>query len=177
VNTIENDLRLGDVVLLQAGDLVPADLKLVEATGLEVDEFELTGEIMPVIKKVNGSDVRVLKGSKVIRGTGKGYVTATGEQTEYGKISKQGWELEKGYDFHLVNKGHFILLLLLLPALVIALMRYHNPAVIFGVFLPLAAIVVFLQNTRLFKRIRAPKYILSRYYCAREFCKCGCYVF
>ena len=151
MNTIENDLRLGDVVLLQAGDLVPADLKLVEATGLEVDEFELTGEIMPVIKKVNGSDVRVLKGSKVIRGTGKGYVTATGEQTEYGKISKQGWELEKGYDFHLVNKGHFILLLLLLPALVIALMRYHNPAVIFGVFLPLAAIVVFLQNTRLFK--------------------------
>ena len=87
LNIIEDNLRQGDVVFLQAGDLVPADLRLVEAASLEVDEFELTGEIMPVIKKVNGSDVTVFKGSKTIRGTGKGYVTATGEQTEYGKIS------------------------------------------------------------------------------------------
>ena len=151
VNTVEDDLRLGDVVLLQAGDLVPADLRLVEATGLEVDEFELTGEIMPVIKKVNGSDVTVFKGSKIIRGTGKGYVTATGEQTEYGKISKQVWEREKGYEFHLVNKRHFILPLLLLPALIISLMQNLNPTVVFGVFLPLAAIVILLQNTGLFK--------------------------
>jgi len=153
VNIVADDLQLGDEVLLQAGDLVPADLRIIEATGLEVDEFELTGEIMPVIKKVNGRDVRVYKGSKVIRGTGKGYVTATGEQTEYGKISKQAWEQEKGYDFHLVNKRHFVLLLLLLPALIISLMRHHNPAMIFAVFLPLAAIVVFLQNTKLFKYI------------------------
>jgi Ca2+-transporting ATPase len=153
LNIIEDNLRQGDVVFLQAGDLVPADLRLVEAASLEVDEFELTGEIMPVIKKVNGRDVTVFKGSKVVKGTGKGYVTATGEQTEYGKIAKQAWEREKGYEFHLVNKGHFILPLLLLPALIISLTRFHNPATVFAVFLPLAAIVVLLQNTKLFKYI------------------------
>jgi len=153
LNIIEDDLRPGDVVLLQAGDLVPADLRLVEATGLEVDEFELTGEIMPVIKKLNGSDVTVFEGSRVIRGTGKGYIIATGEQTEYGKIAKQAREQEKGYEFHVVNKRYFVLPLLLLPALIISLMRFHNPATVFAVFLPLAAIVVLLQNTKLFKYI------------------------
>lgn len=104
MNIVEDNLHRGDVVLLQPGDLVPADLRLFEATGLEVDEFELRGEIMPVIKKVNGNDAIAFKGSKVIRGTGKGYVIATGEQTEYGKYSKQVWEQEKGYEFHWVNK-------------------------------------------------------------------------
>jgi Ca2+-transporting ATPase len=108
---------------------------------------------MPVIKKLNGSDVTVFEGSRVIRGTGKGYIIATGEQTEYGKISKLEWEREKGYKFHWVNKSHFILPLALLPALIISLMRYHNPALVFVVFLPLAAIVVLLQNTGLFKYI------------------------
>lgn len=153
VNIAEGNLRQGDIVLIQAGDLVPADLRLVEATGLEVDEFELTGEIMPVIKKVNGRDVTVYKGSKIIRGTGKGYVTATGEKTEYGKISKQKWEQERGYEIHLVNKRYFVLLVLLIPSLIISLMRFHNLAMVFAVFLPLAAIVVLLQNSKLFKYI------------------------
>lgn len=43
-----DDLRVGDLVLVQAGNIVPADLKLLEASDLEVDEFEVTGEIMPV---------------------------------------------------------------------------------------------------------------------------------
>ena len=117
-----------------------------------MDEFELTGEIMPVIKQVTGSDVTVLKGSRVIRGTGKGYVTVTGEQTEYGKISKLEWEREKSYKFHWVNERDFILPLALLPALIISLIRYHNPLV-FAVFLPLAACLILLQNTGLFKYI------------------------
>jgi Ca2+-transporting ATPase len=44
VNIVEDNLRQGRIVLLRARDLVPADLRLVEATGLEVDEFELTRE-------------------------------------------------------------------------------------------------------------------------------------
>jgi Ca2+-transporting ATPase len=117
-----------------------------------VDEFELTGEIMPVIKQVNGSDVTVFKGSRVIRGTGKGYITATGERTEYGQISNLEWEREKSYKFHWVNKRDFILPLALLPALIISLTRYHNPLV-FAVFLPLAAYLILSQNTGLFKYI------------------------
>ena len=108
---------------------------------------------MPVIKKLKGSDVTVFECSRVIRGTGKGHIIATGEQTEYGKIAKQAWEQEKGYEFHVVNKRYFVLPLLLLPALIISLTRFHNPATVFAVFLPLAAIVVLLQNTKLFKYI------------------------
>jgi len=58
----EEDLRKGDLRLLQTGDLVPADLRLIESRGLEVDEFELTGEIRPVNKKLGEEDVFVYRG-------------------------------------------------------------------------------------------------------------------
>jgi Ca2+-transporting ATPase len=89
VSVAEDDLRKGDILLLQAGDLVLADVKLIEVRGLEVDEFDLTGEIMPVDKKINEEEVFVYKGSRVTRGNGKGVVIALGEETEYGKILKQ----------------------------------------------------------------------------------------
>jgi len=151
MNIIEADLRKGDIVLLQAGDLVPADLRLVETTNLEVDEFEISGTIMPVIKEINGGDVSVYKGSKVIRGSGRGYVTAAGKQTEYGKIQQQKSQRKKGYVFHVIHKKHFILLALLLPALIISLVQYHNPLIIAAIFLLLAGVIVLLQNTWLFK--------------------------
>ena len=78
----EDSLRRGDELLVQAGDFVPADLRLVEARGLAVDEWELTGEIAPVEKRVNGADVRLYRGSRVTRGSGKGIVVATGAATE-----------------------------------------------------------------------------------------------
>ena len=90
VNIAADDLRVGDLVLIQTGDIVPADLKLLEALDLEVDEFGLTGEIMPVPKCVEPeTDVRVFQGSQVLRGHGKGVVIVAGEDTEYGKILKQ----------------------------------------------------------------------------------------
>ena len=46
-NTVEGNLQQGDIVVLQTGDIVPADLQLVEARGLRIDEFDITGEIMP----------------------------------------------------------------------------------------------------------------------------------
>ena len=54
--TDEKNLVIDDFVFVQAGDLVPADLELVEARGLEIDEFDITGEIMPVIKTVGEHD-------------------------------------------------------------------------------------------------------------------------
>jgi Ca2+-transporting ATPase len=108
---------------------------------------------MPVIKKVNGSDVIIYKGSKVVKGTGKGFVIATGEQTEYGRISEQKWEQKRDYQFHLINRKHFILLVLLLPALIISLIRYHNPVMVSAIFIPLAVIVLLLQNTQLIKYV------------------------
>jgi Ca2+-transporting ATPase len=85
-----DDLRTGDLVLIQTGDIVPADVKLLEASDLEVDEFELTGELTPVPKCVKpGTDIQVFQGSNVLRGHGKGVVIAAGEDTEYGRILKE----------------------------------------------------------------------------------------
>jgi len=83
INIPEDDLIKGDILLLQAGDLVPADIRLIEASGLEVDEWELTGEIVPAEKKVGKDDVFIYRGSRVTGGRGQGEVVATGEESEY----------------------------------------------------------------------------------------------
>jgi Ca2+-transporting ATPase len=153
VNVAEDDLCKGDILLLQAGDLVPADLKLVEARGLEVDEFDLTGEIMPVDKKVDGEDVFVYRGSRVTRGNGKGVVIATGEATEYGEILKQRWGQVK-YKFPpLIKRRYFVLPVFLLPPFIISLTRHSNLALVCTIYLAMAVFVVLIQNNELFKYV------------------------
>ena len=89
------DLVPGDVVLLEAGDVVSADVRLVEASKLQADESTLTGESMPVGKSVDAIDVRaplaerrcmVFRGSSLTRGSGAGVVVATGMTTQVGRI-------------------------------------------------------------------------------------------
>ena len=153
VNVTEDDLCKGDILLLQAGDLVLADLKVIEARGLEVDEFDLTGEIRPVDKRVDGEDVFVYRGSIVTRGNGKGVVTATGEETEYGEILKQRWGQAK-YKFPpLIKKRYFTLLAFLLPPFIISLTRHSNLALTCTVYLAMAVFVVLMQNNGLFKYV------------------------
>jgi magnesium-transporting ATPase (P-type) len=153
VNVAEDDLCKGDILLLQAGDLVLADVKLVEARGLEVDEFDLTGEIMPVDKKVDGEDVFVYNGSRVTRGNGKGVVIALGEETEYGKILKQRFGQVK-YKFpSLIRKRYFILLVFLLPPFIASLTRHSNLALVCVIYLAMAVFVVLTQNSELFKYV------------------------
>ncbi|MCY0851939.1 MAG: plasma-membrane proton-efflux P-type ATPase [Thermoplasma acidophilum] len=72
----------GDVVRIRAGDFVPADLKVVETSDMEVDQSALTGESMPV-RKSNG-DI-VYSGSTIRRGEATCYVVATGLKTYFGK--------------------------------------------------------------------------------------------
>ena len=153
VNIADDDLRKGDILLLQAGDLVTADLKLIEARGLEVDEFELTGEIMPVAKKVDGEDVFVYKGSRVTRGNGEGVVIAIGEETEYGEILKQRWGQVK-YKFpSLMKWKYFVLLAFLLPPFIVFLNRYNNPALICIASLAMTVFAVLIQNNEMFNYI------------------------
>jgi len=87
----------GDVVLLNEGDRVPADLRLFSAKNLSVDEASLTGESNPVLKHVEplpnpnlgpGDQVNMcFSGTFITRGRGQGITVATGERTELGKIA------------------------------------------------------------------------------------------
>jgi len=63
INIPLDELRKGDLVLVPAGDVVPADLKLVEARNLEVDDWELTGEILAIERKLSEDDIEVARSS------------------------------------------------------------------------------------------------------------------
>ena len=78
------DLVVEDVVRLEAGDVVPADLLLGEAVGLEVDEASMTGESVPVPR---ASGAEVLSGTVVTRGRGYGAVVRTGADSGLGRIA------------------------------------------------------------------------------------------
>jgi Ca2+-transporting ATPase len=75
----------GDLVQLQAGDIVPADGSLCDAKALQLDESALTGESVPVDK--DGAGV-VFAGTVVTRGRGAAVITATGPSSTLGKIAK-----------------------------------------------------------------------------------------
>ncbi|MBQ5390208.1 MAG: cation-translocating P-type ATPase, partial [Clostridia bacterium] len=95
------DLVVGDVVLLEAGDAVPADGRIIENASLQIEEAALTGESVPVnkfIELINLADESkdvplgdrknmVYMGSTVVYGRGAFVVTATGMDTEMGKIA------------------------------------------------------------------------------------------
>lgn len=95
------ELVVGDVVLLAEGDRVPADMALVEAADLAIDESLLTGESVPVVKEAASlppaHDIsRAFSGTLVTRGAGRGRVIATGERSALGRIGQSlaGIELE-----------------------------------------------------------------------------------
>jgi len=87
----------GDVIMLQTGQRVPADARLLSAFGLEVDEASLTGESFPVAKDANAvlaSETRIMEqvnmvfaGTVVNRGQAKALITATGVNTEVGRVA------------------------------------------------------------------------------------------
>lgn len=94
----------GDIIFFEAGDIVPADARLIEAGQLLLDESALTGESKAVNKDpapLNGTDLKlyemeniVFAGSKILNGTGKAVVIRTGRETEMGAIAKNIQETE-----------------------------------------------------------------------------------
>lgn len=94
------ELCVGDVIMIEAGDAVPADARLFEAASLKVEESALTGESVPSEKKAEtivtesgevplGDRANMIyTGTTVVYGRGKAVVTATGMETEMGRIAK-----------------------------------------------------------------------------------------
>ena len=103
------DLVVGDIIVLEAGDAVPADARIIECASMKIEEAALTGESVPVTKQeealaagANG-DVAlgdrknmVFMGSTVVYGRGKAVVTATGMDTEMGKIADALSQAQEG---------------------------------------------------------------------------------
>jgi magnesium-transporting ATPase (P-type) len=92
-----DDLVPGDVVLLESGDKVPADLRLVDVKNLRAEEAALTGESVPAEKTadavaekatVGDRESMTFSGTMVVSGRATGLVVATGAQTELGKINQ-----------------------------------------------------------------------------------------
>ncbi len=94
------DLVVGDVIVLEAGDAVPADARIIECASIKIEEAALTGESVPVLKTEETLPVpengdiplgdrknMTFMSSTVVYGRGKAVVTATGMQTEMGKIA------------------------------------------------------------------------------------------
>jgi Mg2+-importing ATPase len=104
-----HDVVRGDVVVLGAGDIVPADARLLEANHLFVDESSLTGESAASLKNPMPGNLDPGKdedraglaffGTSVVSGTGKAVVTATGARTSYGAIAHRLAERAPETDF------------------------------------------------------------------------------
>ena len=91
------NIVIGDIVLLESGDKVPADLKIIEEQNLKIDESILTGESIPKEKEYKKEEKNIpiqdrksiaYAGSITVTGRGKGIVIAVGQDTEFGKIAK-----------------------------------------------------------------------------------------
>jgi Mg2+-importing ATPase len=78
----------GDIILLAAGDIVPADGRLISADDLFLNEASLTGESLPLEKQVDSNNV-VFAGTNVVSGFGRYLVTNTGITTEFGQIAQR----------------------------------------------------------------------------------------
>ena len=87
----------GDIMILNAGDIVPADARIIDCNNFSVDESALTGESLPVVKndlvikgetEIQGRKNMVFSGTNVVTGSARAVVTSTGMDTELGRIAK-----------------------------------------------------------------------------------------
>ncbi len=110
INRITSDqLVPGDIIILEIGDKVPADVRLIEQNNLSIDETVLTGESIPVFKKTDTlkqipssyhqAENLAFSGTTVLKGSAKAVVLATGKNTAFGKIAELTSQSRRVSDF------------------------------------------------------------------------------
>jgi len=136
------EVVVGDLVVLRAGDLVPADLHVVQASGLMVDESALTGESFPREKNVGEIDTakplaeratELFFGTHLVSGVGQGIVVKTGRETEFGEIASElgSRQAKTGFERGTTAFGMLLLraMVFLVSALFIVNMLLHRPII------------------------------------------------
>jgi len=132
----------GDLVSFYVGDIVPADMRIVQSIDLHVNEAALTGESFPVEKTSESLDVQhptpqqltnyMFMGSVVANGSGRGIVVSTGKNSEFGSISKSLIRSHPETPFQKGVRSYGNMLLTLTLALVLGIFSInaamgHNP--------------------------------------------------
>ncbi|AKQ45960.1 magnesium ABC transporter ATPase [Rufibacter radiotolerans] len=126
----------GDVILFNAGDLIPADCLLVEANELHANEASLTGESFPVRKETGRKEEQtplaerrncLWQGTSIVSGTGKALVVNTGTNTLFGTIVKSGATIsESTFEKGIRDFGYFLMKITLVLSLVILVVNLLN---------------------------------------------------
>ncbi len=121
------ELVPGDIIRVRIGDIIPADIKLIEGDYLLVDESVLTGESLPVEKHVG--DV-AFSGSLVKRGEMTGVVVATGLHTYFGKTVQlvQRAKTVSRYQKLIIRIGDFLIILTIFLAAIMVIVELHRGA-------------------------------------------------
>ena len=145
----------GDIVYLDEGKRVPADMRLINQNDLEVDESSLTGESVPVPKKINvlrkeialqDMNNMTFMGTYVTHGTGTGIVVETGMGTQIGEIAKDVETIESPttpLQIRLEQLGKYLgIIILVLCTIIFLLGIYAKQGTIFELFLVAVALAI-----------------------------------
>lgn len=148
------ELVVGDIVAVDGGDRVPADLRIIECESLSADESALTGESLPVAKSVEaikldaalGDRKNMLFGSTTIAsGRGKGIVVGTGRETEFGKIAglvESAKEDKTPLEKQIISLGKTLTILSLVIVIAIFILGYAKGFEIFTLLTLTIALLV-----------------------------------
>jgi len=122
----------GDIVYLAAGDIAPADGKIISANDFFLNESSLTGESLPVEKEATENNI-IFSGTNVVSGFGEYLVTAIGLNTEFGKIAQKiaRPEAENAFEKGIKSFGYLIIRVI---ALIVAIIFFINAALNKGLF-------------------------------------------
>ena len=146
INPAARELVPGDVIRLRLGDIVPADVRLLDGDSMSVDQSALTGESLPVTSKLGDA---VFSGSIIRRGESSALVYATGANTYFGKTAElvQDAHTVSHFQKAVLKIGNYLIILaLVLVATIIAVAIYRGDPLLttlqFALVLTVAAIPV-----------------------------------
>jgi H+-transporting ATPase len=122
----------GDVVRIRLGDIIPADIKLIEGDYLQVDQSALTGESLPVDKQIYDTGY---SGSIVRQGEMNGLVTATGAKTYFGKTTKlvEEGKTQSHFQKAIIRIGDYLIVLAIMLVAIIVLVSLFQGQSILGI--------------------------------------------